>query len=393
MGERVSDDRTLVGKRILQITTVDATIRAFLTPLIDALEADGAVVESAARCRSREYLLRQRGYVVHCIPFARRVVTPIHLLTLWRLWWLMRGGRYDAVHVHTPVAGILGRLAARWARVPVVIYTAHGFYFHDRMRWLPRQVYVAIEKILGRTCTDFLFTVSPEDARTAHDARIVADGKLHCLESMGVDLERFHPAPDLGGGSRAEDASGIPVAVLVGRIVREKGIFDLIWAIKHLKDKGTKVRWLIVGGTVASGRAWGVKADIRRLIDRLDLAEDIRFLGFRQDIPEILRSADMLVLPSHREGMPITILEAMASGKPVVATDIRGCREEVVNEVTGLIVPPKDPTALAEAIERLVHDPEMARRMGRAGRERAMKYDSMRVVAEQVAAYRKLLSR
>jgi glycosyltransferase involved in cell wall biosynthesis len=279
------------------------------------------------------------------------------------------------------------------ARVPISVYTAHGFYFHDRMGPVSRRVHLWIEKVLGRTCTDFLFTVSAEDARTAVEARIIEKERLHCLESVGVDLERFHPGVLVRESQADMSASRTPVAVFVGRVVKEKGIYDLIRAIRRLKDEKTPIRLLVVGGRLPSDRSRGTLSKVQRLVRRLGLEEEVRFLGHRQDVPDILRSADLLVLPSHREGMPVTVLEAMATGKPVVVTDIRGCREEVVDEATGLVVPPEDPSALAEAIRRLVCNPEEARRMGRAGRERAeQKYDFNRVIAEQLDVYGELMS-
>ena len=392
MGITVSD-QDFRGVRVLQVTAIDTTVAMFLTPLIDALTAAGADVECAAYCGSISASLRERGYILHGIPFARRVFTLSHLGALWRLWRLMRRNRYDVVHVHTPVAGMLGRIAARLARVPVVIYTAHGFYFHERMHPVPRYGHLLIEKLLGRMCTDFLFTVSPEDSRTVLAARIIADKKLHCLNSVGVDLGKYDPAT-IRARSREELGlpSGLPIVVFIGRVVEEKGILDLLHAFEHLHAKGVRVSLLVVGETLPSDRARGLQSEINRIIQQSSLAQDIRFLGFRTDVPEIQQLADMLVLPSHREGMPVTVLEAMAMAKPVVATDIRGCREEVVDGETGLIVPPEDPLALADAIERIVCDPELGRRMGLAGRARAeAEYDQKRVVAEQVYIYAELL--
>ena len=392
---RDAGHHALEGKRILQVATLDSTISAFLTPLIDALVAEGADVEMAARCGTASRNLRARGYVLHCIPFARRGLSLSHLASLWRLWRLMRRGRYDVVHVHTPVAGVLGRVAARLARVPVVIYTAHGFYFHDRMPPIPRRAFVLLEKVLGRTCTEFLFTVSPEDHRTALVSGIADSENAHCLNSVGIDLQRFDAAEAAPVTREAlQLPPGEPVIVFVGRVVEEKGILDLIQAVKFLKDESVSTKLLVVGDTLPSDRAAGIQGKVRRLVTDSDLQEDVRFLGFRADVPSILHLADLLVLPSYREGMPVTILEAMAASRPVVATDVRGCREEVVDGETGWIVPPADPSALADAIGTLLADPEQARAMGRAGRRRAEKeYDQGRVISEQLSFYCGLLSR
>jgi len=384
---------TLAGARILLVATVDSTVSAFLLPLIDAARREGATAEAAAACGADARALETRGYVIHPISFSRRLLSFSHLLAAAQLARLLRNGRYDLVHIHTPVAGVVGRIAARIARVPVVIHTAHGFYFHKRMHPLPGKALLLLETALGRACTDFLFTVSPEDYRTALASRIIDPSRLRCLNSVGIDLRRFdrEAARPLDRESLGLLA-GVPVIVFVGRLVEEKGILDLLRAMRLLKSDGVRAQLLIVGTTLPTDRARGFRRKVRRAMSDASLDDCVRFAGFRSDVPAILRLADLLVLPSYREGMPVTILEAMAASKPVVATNVRGCREEVVDGVTGWIVPPADPAALADAIRRVLCDPERARAMGHAGRARAeAEYDQTRVIAEQLAVYRELL--
>jgi glycosyltransferase involved in cell wall biosynthesis len=384
---------TLAGARVLLVATVDSTVSAFLLPLIDAVRREGAMAEAAAACGADARELAARGYVIHPISFSRRLLSLSHARSLWQLVRLLRKGDYDLVHVHTPVAGVVGRIAARIARVRVVIHTAHGFYFHDRMHPLPRWVLVLVEKTLGRACTDFLFTVSPEDYRTALRSRIARPEKLGCLNSVGVDLAAFDresatPVDPASLGLR----SGVPVVAFVGRLVKEKGALDLLRAMRRLKEDDVPTQLLIIGSALPMDRARGFEREACKLISAGALDNRVHFVGFRSDVPAILRWVDVLVLPSYREGMPVTILEAMAASKPVVATNVRGCREEVVDGVSGWIVPPADPAALADAIRRVLCDPERARAMGRAGRARAeAEYDQTRVIAEQLAVYRELL--
>lgn len=382
----------LVGARILVVTTADSTIAAFLLPLVDALRRHGAVAKSAAACGRTAELLRDRGYPIHPICFSRRLLSFRHIPAAVQLGRLLRNERYDLVHVHTPVASVIGRVVARLAGVPVVC-TAHGFYFHERMHPLPRGALLLLEKMLGRRCTDFLFTVSPEDYRTALDFKLIAPGKLHCLNSVGVDLDEFDRKAAAAISREAlQLVPEVPIVGFVGRMVKEKGILDLIRAMRLLKEDGVHAQLLVVGAALPTDRVRGFRRKIRNVIAASALEEDVRFVGFRYDVPAILRLVDLLVLPSHREGMPVTILEAMAASKPVVATDIRGCREEVVNGVTGWLVPPADPVALAGAIRKVLDDPEAAAEMGRAGRERVRAvYSEARVLAEQLAVYRKLL--
>lgn len=306
----------------------------------------------------------------------------------------MRMQRYALVHVHTPIASVLGRLAARACDVPVVVYTAHGFYFHDRMHQVPRRALVWFDRFLCRFFTDFLLTVSCEDRDTAIQERIMPPERVLCLKSVGIDLDRF--ANWTGDNSLRAALDLLPedkVVCFVGRLVEEKGILDLVEAMAAVRTAIPHAKLLVVGGALPSDRVRGIAGRLAKLIRKHALEGTVVFAGYRADIPALLSLSDVFVLPSYREGMPVTILEAMASGKPVVATSIRGCREEVVDGVTGRLVPPGDPRALANAISAILMDPEGAAKMGQAGRKRAeAEFDEKRVVAEQLALYRQLLS-
>jgi glycosyltransferase involved in cell wall biosynthesis len=168
---------------------------------------------------------------------------------------------------------------------------------------------------------------------------------------------------------------------VVGRLVAEKGYPELLAAIADVDAD----LW-VVGDRLDSDHAGSIDAAIRAVASDPVRAARVRFLGYRADVPALMRAADMFVLPSHREGMPRSIIEAMLTGLPVVATDIRGSREEVVPEETGLLVPVNDPAALAAALSRLARDPALRARMGAAGLDRARDlYDERKVVARQLA--------
>jgi lipopolysaccharide/colanic/teichoic acid biosynthesis glycosyltransferase len=376
--------------KILQLTAADVTVSKLLLPLIDRLAREGYQVHIA--CSNGDYVpgFRERGYVVHPIAIERRVSPASNLRSLWRLYCLMKRERFDIVHVHTPVAAVLGRLAARAARVPVVIYTAHGFYFHDGMSPRIRRLVIMLEKALGRV-TDLVFTQSGEDAATALKEGICREEKLLCIGN-GVDVGRFtsRAGPD-GARGRLGLAEKDRVVGFVGRIVSEKGVLELIEAMPPVIRDIPAARLLVVGDTLASDRDGGAKQAVSRLLGRNGLGPQVVFTGLIENIPEVMSAIDVFVLPSHREGMPRTIIEAMASGKPVVATNIRGCREEVVPDSTGLLVPTKDPAALAEAITTILSDTELARRMGENGRRRALElFDERLVLDKQVKAYARI---
>ena len=202
----------------------------------------------------------------------------------------------------------------------------------------------------------------------------------------GSDPERFHPAASDDPARRAlrqslgvDDAT--PVIAMIGRLVAEKGYPELFAAMRDVD-----ARLWVIGERLKSDHAQSIDALIDSVQQDPILSKRIQFLGYRRDVPELLRAADIFTLPSHREGMPRSIIEAMLSGLPVVATDIRGSREEVVEGRTGFLVPLGEVPALARALQRLASDTALRQSFGRAGRERAAdQFDERKVVARQIA--------
>lgn len=377
--------------KVLQVAAVDTTIRFLLLPLIDGLQDDGYEVHIACSPGKHLEVLREGRYRVHPIPIARRIRPFSNLRSLYRLFRLMRRERFTVVHVHTPVAAALGRVAAKLARVPVIVYTAHGFYFHELTSPRTRRVHVWAEKLLGRSCTDALLTQSAEDRATAIQESLVREDRVFWI-SNGVKLDSFAVSPPPGLRAELGLLPENRVVGFIGRLVSEKGVEELLEAMAEVVERVPKAALVIVGDTLTSDRDRRATERMRVALQRNHLETAVKLLGFREDIPQLLAIMDLVVLPSHREGMPRTILEAMASGKPVVATNIRGCREEVIHGVTGLLTPVRDPRALAEAIVYILGDEERASRMGEAGRRRARAEFSERAVVErQVEIYRQLL--
>jgi glycosyltransferase involved in cell wall biosynthesis len=306
------------------------------------------------------------------------------LKTLWQLTRLFRSKRFDVLHVHTPVAAFLGRLAAHLVNIPLVIYTAHGFYFHEHMPSWQYRLFVMLERIAGRW-TDLLFTQSEEDARTAVAEGIVSSNRVLAIGN-GVNATRFDPLR-VAASEAIRDELGIPfdayVIGMIGRQVREKGFVELLQAASEIAEKYPQAWFLVVGQRLPSDHAVGVEGELAAA--RALLRERLVTPGPRGDIPELLGAMDLFCLPSWREGMPRTIIEAMMMAKPVLATDIRGSREEVVSEETGVLVPVRSPERLAIAMRRFLEAPAWGVSLGLAGRQRALRlYDENGVVAMQL---------
>lgn len=376
--------------KVLQVATSGITFKALLSPLVDRLEHEGYEVHITCSDGSYTQELIEKGYRYTPIRIERKISPLSNLKSLWNLYHLIRREKFDVVHVHTPIAAVVGRIAAKMARTPIIIYTAHGFYFHDRMSPRVRNAIVWLEKTLGRM-TDMLMTQSSEDAKTAVDEDICPSNKVRWIGN-GVDVQAFHFSTS--GIARWPGLSETDRVVgFVGRMVSEKGIVELIDAMDIVAKAVPDAKLMLVGDTLDDDRDRGVKDVIREKIESYGLESKVVFTGFVNDVPGVMSMMDLFVLPSHREGMPRSIIEAMASGKPVVATDIRGCREEVVDGITGRLVPVNDALALAEAIIEILSDTQKGIDMGVAGRNRAEElFDENMVLGREVEVYRQLLA-
>jgi len=379
--------------RVIQMCAVDFTVKQFLLPLVDALRTAGYEVSIA--CARGPYFedLRTAGYNMIENPISRNANLLNHVKSLWRTYRLLRGGHYDVMHVHTPIAALLCRIAARMAGVPVKIYTAHGFYFHDHMRpWL-RTALIWLERI-GGACGDFIMTVSGEDEQTAIREKIARAGRVETILN-GIDPRRFNPArftdSDLIELRRSlEIPLNAYVIGIVGRLVREKGFFELFEAMAAVAAKHFHARLLVVGDVLPSDYD-GTKNELKERLVQLGLQDRVTFAGLVDDSAPYLAIMDAFALPSYREGMPMSLLEAMAMGLPVVATDIRGCREEVVHGQTGWIVPARQSAPLAERLLWFIEHPDEAADMGRRARERALTvFNLEKVLHHQLQIYERL---
>ena len=383
--------------RVLAVATVDVTPWVLLKPWFQALRASGYEVHIA--CAPGPYCERLAAEGFHMHPASlRRSFNPfVHIRPLVQLYSLVRQGGYAAVNTHTPVAAAVGRLAGWLAGCKNIVYTVHGFYFHENMFWLWRRLFLALEWLLGR-CTVLFMFVSDEDRRTAIQTGIARPTVETVTLYNGIDLAVFIPRSSCAEAIDHDRRQlGIPqghrVVGIVGRIVREKGYREFLEMAKELSRRHDDVRFLVVGDNLPSDRdPYGPV--LRRRVGEEGLEKRFVFTGFTSEVPKYLRMMDIFVLPSYREGFPRSALEAMATELPVVATNIRGCREAVVHGETGFIVPPKDAKVLTDAVAFLLEHPDKAKQMGRAGRQRAVKLYDQRVVAGRfVAAFDRLLKR
>jgi len=370
--------------RVCQLCAVDFTVKKFLLPLVDGMLDHGWQVVVVCSDGIEIAGLRAQGYCIKTIPLARSINPLLATRSLIQLTYFLRQHSFDVLHVHTPVAALIGRIAGWLSGVPLVVYTAHGFYFHDLMPAWKRAFFLSLERFAG-CFTDLLFCQSAEDAATAIQEGICTKRQVVAIGN-GVDPQRFKPG-STSCIDRTRFELGIPkdafVVGLIGRQVREKGIAEFLEAMVLLAKRYTHLWVLLIGERLASDHDKGVWASL--VSAQAALGHRLLALGSREDIPPLLAAMDLFCLPSWREGMPRTIIEAMMMAKPVVATNIRGVREEVVPGQTGILVPVRSPHALASAVESILINPGLGISLGQAGRGRALNlYDERNVVTIQI---------
>jgi glycosyltransferase involved in cell wall biosynthesis len=373
------------------VATVDGSLRYLLFDQLLAIRERGYDVTAVSSPGRNVGFLEARGIRHAAVPMTRRLTPFADLRSLARLYRLMRRRRFTIVHAHNPKPGLLAQVAARLAGVPVVVNTVHGFYFHERMPPALRGFYVALERIAAR-CSDLILSQNEEDVETARREGIAPPPRIVHLGN-GIDLERFDPArvgPESRRRSREElgIAPHAPVVGFVGRLVKEKGVPELLDAARVVTSRVKEVRFLVVGDADPE-KPDRLTPDAAR---QRDPAGACVFAGFRQDMPRLYGAMDVFVLPSHREGFPRAPMEAAAMRLPCVVTDVRGCRQAVRHGGNGFLVPVGDARALAEAILALLADRGLARRLGEEGRRRAvLEFDQRRVFATVLAEYERLL--
>jgi glycosyltransferase involved in cell wall biosynthesis len=383
---------TLVGKRLVHVTTVDMSLVLLLGPQLRAFAEAGMEVIGVSAPGPFVPQLESWGIRHEPLRHATRsVAVGQDLMALHELWRLFRRLKPDIVHTHNPKPGVYGRVAARAAGVRGVVNTVHGLYASPEDKASRKAVVYSLERAAS-VCSGAELVQNPDDLQVL--AHLGVPSRKLVLLGNGVDLQRFRPETDEETRREARVTLGIDdgavVVGTVGRLVWGKGFRELFAAAERLRESRPDVVFVVVGGSDPT------KADAISP-EELDDARSrghIVFAGERDDVERVYPAFDMFALPSHREGFPRSAMEAAASGLPVVATDIRGCRQVVSDGQSGLLVPLHDPARLAAAIEELVVDPALRRQMGAAGRIKAeAEFDERAVISKTMDAYERVLER
>jgi len=324
--------------------------------------------------------LLEEGVHVVTVNGFRRNPNPWHdvraILSLFRL---MKTKHFDLVHAHSTKAGLLGRLAARLAGVPVVFFTAHGWAFTEGRGFWKRWGLALVERVMARS-TDKIICVSEHDRQLALRFRVGDPTKLVTIHN-GLDPALWRVTNKKSVRPQLENAL---VITMVARLAKQKDQLTLLEAIRLLPANCCKV--VLVGDGP-------MRTEIERFIEKHQLGDHVQLLGARTDVEKILAATDIFALSSRWEGLPLTIIEAMLSELPIVTTRVGGVAELIEDGVTGFLVPPQNPKALAVALGKLVNDASLRLKMGHRGKKHVLRHFTLeRMMAQTEDLYQKSLS-
>lgn len=352
--------------------------QAFLLPYADYFRRLGWRVDAMARGITRYKECRETFDVVWDIEWSRNPLDVRKLTAAARrVQEVVTAGKYDIVHVHTPIAGFVTRFALRKLRRigPKVIYTAHGFHFHSGGHPLTNALFLVLEKQAGRW-TDFLVVINREDADAALRHGLVPRERLFYMPGIGVDTsllapERVSPEAIQRVRGELDIQPSTPLFVMVAEFTSNKRHCDVLHALARLNESAH----------LACAGVGRLLEHMQTLAKELKISSRVHFLGFRHDIPALMRAANATILSSRREGLPRSVMESMSLEIPVIGTAIRGVRELLESDA-GLLVPVGDVEALKRAMQWVLHNPEKARAMGKRARVRVVSHYDIRYTLE-----------
>lgn len=375
-----------MSRTLMFVVNVDWAFLTHRLPI--ALEAlqQGYRVHIATCLTNKLDELERYGFVVHPLALDRGSTSLGNALsTMVQLWQIFRTVRPDVVHLVTIKPVLLGGLVARLASVPALVAAVPGLGFV----FMARGAKAAIRRYIVEWLYRFAFGhhnlkvifQNTDDLQCLAKVTNLSKSNVTLIRGSGVNLVRYvHvPLPD-----------GVPVVVLAARLLADKGVLEFVQAARLLKQRGCNARFVLVGSVDAANPTSFTDADVSAWVHD-DLVE---WWGHRADMPEVLGAAQLVVLPSYREGLPKVLIEAAACGRAVVTTAVPGCRDAIEPGVTGVLVPVRDATALANAMETLINDPLRCQVMGGAGRAFAEKtFDVRQVVADHLQIYQELIGK
>ena len=367
---------------------LDSFVNKFLIPFLRAIQNEGWGTGVAAKDDRSSQSGRKEGVdgceTYYDISFGISDLQIPNPCALFSMIQIMKDERYDVVHCHTAVAAAITRMAAFLMRKrrPIIVYTTHGFHFYKGSpiyRWL---LFYPAERILS-TVTDVLITINKEDYYLARQFKT----RVYCLPGIGVDRIKFQPDRFVRRQFREKEEIDEKTFVLLSvcELIPRKNILSVLCAISEMKKRkllGQFQYWICGSGNQ--------EKQLRKQVKKMKLEAVVRFWGHRDDIADFYKSADLFILLSKQEGLPAAVMEAMATGLPVIASDIRGCSDLIDSDENGLLIDWTSTEQIVSAIQMLYESKEKRVRFSEGGREKMKAYDQRIVIQQVMSIYREM---
>ncbi|WP_028357695.1 glycosyltransferase family 4 protein [Brackiella oedipodis] len=370
-------------KKILMVVNNPAFFLSHRLNIAQAAQAQGYQVVIATMAGQSVQKIKDLGFEHFVIPMSRSGMNPKQELhTIYALYQLFKKVQPDLVHLVTIKAVLYGGIAARMAKVPAVVFAISGLgYLFTRQQgfhpaqWITRHLYrLALAHKHAR-----IIVQNQNDAATLKQLATLDEQQIVLIKGSGVDLDLFKATP--------EPALPPLKVVMAARLLKDKGVQEYVQAAQLSAQQEPALEWQLAGA-LDPGNPSAVTAQ-----ELANYQQHIHYLGEVKDMAALYQNCHIAVLPSYREGLPKSLIEAGACARAIVTTDVPGCRDAIIAEQTGLLVPAKNATALFQAVQRLANDHELRQRFGKAGRQLAETvFDEQKIVSRQIEIYRDLLT-
>jgi len=363
-------------KKVLFVATVVKThINTFHLPFLKMFHEAGWEVHVAAK---NDFSKGEACYIPYCdiyydVPFERFPFSKKNVIAYRKLKKIMMDNQYDIIHCHTPVGGVLARLAGKYCFHTRMIYTAHGFHFYKGASLINWLLYYPVERICAHY-TDILITINHEDYQRARHFTFHDGGKVYYVPGVGIDTHQINEI-NINREIKCKELGISPdtfIILSVGELNKNKNHEIALKAVAKLKNKNFV--YLICG-------QGNLLKYLKLLSKKLGISDNVIFLGYRSDIFEIYKIADIFLFPSFREGLPVAVMEAMATGLPIVCSDIRGNIDLVCDGQNGYLVDCHDVEGFAEKINYLLHRQDVRKQLAINGIKKIQAYSLQSVCA------------
>ena len=370
-------------KKLLFISNISNAFTNFIIPSIKTAQELNFEFHMAANYSGFNDDPKKYPVTMHHLDLKRSPFHPANIKAYKQLLGVMKNEEFDYIHCNTPVGGLIGRLAGKKCKVKKIIYQVHGFHFYKGAPLFNHTVLKWAEKLMARW-TDAIITINSEDFEAAKKFRLKKGGKVYFVHGVGITLSDFEGLSQKREEKRAElQLNDTDVALIsAGDLILRKNYATAIRAIA--KCENPSLHYFICGKGPE-------KENLEALARELGVEKQIHFLGFRADVKELMAASDIFLFSTLQEGLPRSMMEAMASGLPCVASEIRGNVDLIENGKNGYLCPAADDSAFSKAIENLADNPELRLKISKENLEKIKQYDVSVVEKEIRAIYEEVL--